>query len=181
MHSLYPWRINTPVRGVPFRPCSDPSKPLNSPIPGLAAIPHLRLEVWNSDGASHHVIAPRWHDGQSMTPYWRHGSWHLGLGMCAILALWVAWDCIWGLIAKGKSTIGSRPAFAVFRACGGLLLLQWFWGFSVFMWNRYRVNYIFLFDFNPRIVSTPVGIVKDAVDNTLLYMSLMLLYYKVRM
>ena len=103
------------------------------------------------------------------------------LGMCAILALWVAWDCIWGLIAKGKSTIGSRPAFAVFRACGGLLLLQWFWGFSVFMWNRYRVNYIFLFDFNPRIVSTPVGIVKDAVDNTLLYMSLMLLYYKVRM
>jgi hypothetical protein len=102
------------------------------------------------------------------------------LGMCAILALWIAWDCIWGLIANGKSTIGSRPAFTVFRACGGLLLLQWFWGFSVFMWNRYRVNYIFLFDFNPRIVSTPVGIVKDAVDNTLLYMSLMLLYYKVR-
>jgi len=40
------------------------------------------------------------------------------------------------------------------------------------------VNYIFLFDFNPRIVSTPVGIIKDAVDNSLLYASLMLLYYK---
>mmetsp|Transcript_7021 Transcript_7021/g.7743 ORF Transcript_7021/g.7743 Transcript_7021/m.7743 type:complete len:901 (-) Transcript_7021:67-2769(-) len=100
------------------------------------------------------------------------------LGMCAILALWIAWDCIWGLISNGTSTIAARPAFTVFRACGGLLLLQWFWGGSVFMWTRYRVNYIFLFDFNPRIVSTPVGIVKDAVDNTLLYLSLMLLYYK---
>ena len=101
------------------------------------------------------------------------------MGMCAILALWVCWDCVWGMVSDGISTIGARTAFPVFRACGGLLLLQWFWGCSVFMWTRYRVNYIYLFDFNPRTVSTPVGIINDAVNNTLIYMSLMLLYYKV--
>ncbi len=96
------------------------------------------------------------------------------MGMCAILAVWVCWDCIWGLIKNGDSTIGARYAFPVFRACGGLLLLQWFWGCSVFMWTRYRVNYIYLFDFNPRIVRTPMEIIADAVDNTFIYLILML-------
>jgi len=100
------------------------------------------------------------------------------MGMCAILAVWVCWDMIWGMIKNGETTIGARYAFPVFRACGGLLLLQWFWGCSVFMWTRYRVNYIYLFDFNPRIVRTGMEIIADAVDNTLTYLILMLLYYK---
>ena len=101
------------------------------------------------------------------------------MGMCAVLALWVCWDSIWGLVSDGNSTIGGRSAFPVFRACGGLMLLQWFWGCSVFIWTRYRINYIYLFDFNPRIVATPLGIFEEAVDNTLVFMVLMLLYYKV--
>jgi hypothetical protein len=101
------------------------------------------------------------------------------MGMCAVLALWVCWDCVWGLVADGTSTIGARAAFPVFRACGGLLLLQWFWGCSVFVWSRYRVNYIYLFDLDPRNISTPLGIFAQAVDNTLIFMLLMLLYYKV--
>jgi len=100
------------------------------------------------------------------------------MGMCAILALWVCWDVIWGLVKHGKTSIGARHAFPVFRACAGLLSFQWFWGFSVFMWTRFRVNYIFLFDFNPRVVRTPLEIITDAVDNTLIYLCLMLLYYK---
>ena len=96
------------------------------------------------------------------------------MGMCAILAVWVCWDMVWGMIKNGETTIGARYAFPVFRACGGLLLLQWFWGCSVFMWTRYRVNYIFLFDFNPRLVRTPLEIITDAVDNTLTYLCLML-------
>ena len=101
------------------------------------------------------------------------------MGMCAVLALWVCWDCVWGLVADGDTTIGSRAAFPVFRACGGLLLLQWFWGISVFVWTRYRVNYIFLFDLVPRTVSTPFELFSQAVDNTIPFLTLMLLYYKV--
>ena len=102
------------------------------------------------------------------------------MGMCAVLGMWVCWDCIWGLVKDGKSTIGGRAAFPVFRACGGILMLQWFWGCSVFIWTRYRINYIYLFDFDPRIVATPLGIFQNAVDNTLVFMVLTLLYYKVR-
>ena len=100
------------------------------------------------------------------------------MGMCSILGLWVCWDCIWGLLHEGRSTIGGRTAFPVFRGCGGLLLLQWCWGFSVWVWTRYRVNYIYLFDFNPSIVNSPLAIFNEAVDNTLTYLLCTLLYYK---
>lgn len=100
------------------------------------------------------------------------------MGICAVLAVWVCWDCIWGLVKNGDSTIGERSAFPIFRACGGLLLLQWYWGCSVFVWTRYRINYIFLFDFIPNTISTSFDIFCAAVDNTLIFMLLMLLYYK---
>ena len=102
------------------------------------------------------------------------------MGMCAVLGIWVCWDCIWGLVSSGNSTIGGRTAFPVLRACGGLLILQWFWACSVFVWTRYRVNYIYLFDFNPRIVATSLTLFQEAVDNTLIFLLLTLLYYKVR-
>ena len=99
--------------------------------------------------------------------------------MCSILAIWVCWDCVWGLVRDGNSTIGERTAFPVFRACGGLLLVHWFWAMSVYVWNRYRINYIFLFDFDPRIVSPAIDIFEDATAETLVFLILMLLYYKV--
>ena len=101
------------------------------------------------------------------------------MGMCAVLGLWVCWDCVWGYVRDGYSTIGGRTAFPVFRACGGLLILQWCWSASVFIWTRYRVNYIYLFDFDPRIVSSPTTLFNEAVDNTLFFLVIMLLYYKV--
>ena len=85
------------------------------------------------------------------------------LGMCSILALWVAWDCIWGQYAKGERSIGGRSAFPVFRGCFGLIAWHWFWGLSVYIWTRFRINYIYLFDFDPRNVDTPIDIFNDAV------------------
>jgi len=90
----------------------------------------------------------------------------------------VCWDCVWGLVAHGHSTIGRRTAFPVFRACGGLLLVHWFWAVSVYVWNRYRINYIYLFEFDPRIVLSPLTIIENVTDQTLVYLILMLLYYK---
>jgi EXS family/SPX domain len=100
------------------------------------------------------------------------------MGMSAILALWICWDCILCLVTTGQSTIGGRTAFPIIRACIGLLQLQWCWGISVFVWTRYRVNYIFIFDFDPILVQTPLAIFNDAVDNTLFLLVCTLLYYK---
>jgi EXS family/SPX domain len=116
--------------------------------------------------------------GDSLEMDWTQLRVGYRMGMCTILGLWVAWDCIWGMISKGRSTIGERDAFPVFRACGGLLLLQWFWGVSVWVWTRFRINYIYLFDFNPHIVDSPMAIFNAAVDHTLFYLINMLLYYK---
>lgn len=137
--------------------------------------------AWFCDGdirAAHAQMLPKRGDGLEMD--WSQLRLGYRMGMCAVLALWVCWDSVWGLVAEGNTTIGGRSAFPVFRACGGILLLQWCWGCSVFVWTRYRINYIYLFDFNPRIVATPLGIFEEAVDNTLVFNVLMLLYYKVR-
>ena len=127
------------------------------------------------------------------------------LGMCSILAMWVciiktqkrkqhshmsctnfglessqvAWDCVWGQISFGEVSIGGRSAFPVFRACFGLLAWHWFWGMSVYVWSRYRINYIYLFEFDPRNIDTPIDIFNDAADETLVFLLCMLMYYKV--
>ena len=78
----------------------------------------------------------------------------------------------------GQVTIGGTPAFPVFRACGGLLVIHWCWGISTLVWNRFRINYIYLFEFDPRTVNSSFTILNEAVDETLVFLIIMLLYYK---
>jgi hypothetical protein len=134
-------------------------------------------------GGNHREAAaqmlPKKGDGLDMD--WSQLRLGFRLGMCTILLMWVCWDCVWGWVNDGNSTIGGRTAFPVFRACGGLLVWHWCWGLSVYIWSRYRVNYIFLFDFDPRNVDTPVQIFNDCVDESLVFLTCMLLYYKVRL
>jgi len=106
------------------------------------------------------------------------------LGMAAVLCVWVFWDCLWQLLHNPSSsytssfTIGGTPAFPVFRACGGLLIIHWCWGLSTLVWNRFRINYIYLFEFDPRTVNSSFTILNEAVDETLVFLICMLLYYK---
>ena len=116
-------------------------------------------------------------------PFSCYGSAGIVFGKLLLTKLTLFIDCTdfykRGFVKDGHSTIGGRHAFPVFRGCGGLLLVHWFWAISVFIWRRYRINYIYLFDFNPKIVQTPMTILKDCVDETLVFLILMLLYYKV--
>ena len=148
-------------------------------VESLAERMELLYASWFCDGNRSEAIAqllPK--RGDSLEMDWSQLRLGYRMGMATILGLWVCWDCIWGLLSEHSSTIGARSAFPVFRACGGLLFLQWFWGMSVWVWTRYRVNYIYLFDLNPRIVDSPLSIFNAAVDNTLVFLVTMLLYYK---
>lgn len=105
----------------------------------LAQKLELRYANWFCDGNHREAIAqllPKRGDG--LETDWSQLRLGYRMGMCAVLGLWVCWDCVWGFVTSGHSTIGGRSAFPVFRACGGLLVLQWFWGCSVFVWTRYR-------------------------------------------
>ena len=98
---------------------------------------------WFCDGNVREARAkmlPKRGDGLQMD--WSQLRLGYRLGMCAILTLWVCWDCIWGLVHDQQSSIGGRTAFPVFRGCGGLLLVHWFWGFSVFVWQRCEYVYL---------------------------------------
>ena len=101
---------------------------------------------WFCDGDAREAQAqmlPKRNDGLLMD--WTQLRLGYRLGMCSILAMWVAWDCVWGQVSKGEVSIGGRSAFPVFRACFGLLTWHWFWGVAVYVWTRYRINYIYLF------------------------------------
>lgn len=100
------------------------------------------------------------------------------LGICFTLMIWIAFDCLWSLVTQGTVTLGGRSAFPVFRGIGGLLTWHWCWGVSVYVWRRYRINYIYLFDFNPKIVRVPRAIFNDCVDETVVFLVTLLLYYK---
>ncbi|GMH72957.1 hypothetical protein TrST_g2521 [Triparma strigata] len=121
-------------------------------------------------------MLPKVGDGLQMD--WSQLRFGYRLGMCAVLAVWVCWDCIWQIMVYNNQTIGGTVAFPVFRACGGVLLVHWCWGLSTFVWTRFRINYIYLFEFDPRNVNSSLGILTEAVDETLVFLLLMLLYYK---
>ncbi|GMH76350.1 hypothetical protein TL16_g07050 [Triparma laevis f. inornata] len=121
-------------------------------------------------------MLPKVGDGLQMD--WSQLRFGYRLGMCAVLAVWVCWDCIWQIMVFNNQTIGGTVAFPVFRACGGVLLVHWCWGLSTFVWTRFRINYIYLFEFDPRNVNSSLGILTEAVDETLVFLLLMLLYYK---
>jgi hypothetical protein len=94
---------------------------------------------WFSDGnineAQAQLLSKK---GDGLMMDWTQLRLGYRLGMCSILGLWVAWDCIWGQFAKDEISIGGRSAFPVFRGCFGLICWHWFWGMSVYIWSRYR-------------------------------------------
>ena len=100
------------------------------------------------------------------------------LGICFTLMIWLCFDCLWNLFSEGQVTLGGRSAFPVFRACGGLLLWHWCWAGATFVWRRYRINYIYLFDFNPQIVQDPATLFDECVDETIVFLVTLILYYK---
>jgi hypothetical protein len=40
--------------------------------------------------------------------------------------------------------------FIMYRGFFMAIMLVWFWGLNMYLWERYRVNYAFIFEFNPR-------------------------------
>ena len=114
--------------------------------------------TWFTDNSVHQARAQMFRKvGDGLEMDWTSIRLGYRLGMCAVLAIWLCWDCMWQtLVPNGNTinrfayTIGSTTAFPVFRACGGLLLLNWCWGVSTFVWSRFRINYIYLFEFDPR-------------------------------
>jgi len=46
---------------------------------------------------------------------------------------------------------GMSVYIPLYRAVGLMIALVWMWGFNVFIWSRYRINHVFIFEISPRL------------------------------
>lgn len=100
------------------------------------------------------------------------------LGVACTFGLWMTWDClILGLKAGGPS-LEEMPAFPVLCGLGGLLSVHWSWAIQVMVWTRYKINYIYLFELDPRYVRGHIKIINDCIVDTIIFLMLTMLYFK---
>lgn len=50
--------------------------------------------------------------------------------------------------APGDDYVYKDEMVLIFRALGLPVLLVWLWGIDMYVWTKYRINYVFIFDFN---------------------------------
>ncbi|CAM9696047.1 unnamed protein product [Laminaria digitata] len=83
------------------------------------------------------------------------------------------------VFAKRRRHHFSRNSFQqVYRAVAGILLLRWCWALSSLVWGRARINYIYLFEMDPRAVSSPLEVFNNVAAETVIYLANLLMYYK---
>lgn len=66
---------------------------------------------------------------------------------------------------------GSDPSVYVYAAVGALISYRWFWGFSVYMWDKAGVDYILVLSLDPnKHMPTYADIYSDAGTLSVLYL-----------
>jgi xenotropic and polytropic retrovirus receptor 1 len=97
---------------------------------------------------------------------------HTKFGIVAVLALWSAVFLLDHLYNKSV----HDAFFPVFRGVGLLIVQMWLWGISIYYWTKYRVNFVYIFEFNPRTRLTHQQIFEEAADLSIFFFISSLLY-----
>lgn len=70
------------------------------------------------------------------------------VGITLMLILWNLFNLY--VTPSGHIASGMSCFTPIYRALGGCILLIWLWGLNVWVWSRYRINHVFIFEFNPQ-------------------------------
>jgi hypothetical protein len=73
---------------------------------------------------------------------------------------------------SGELSIDSMPAFPAFCAMAGLLSVHWSWGLQVLVWTRFRINYVYIFELDPRFTRSYTQIFSDCASDSIIFFSL---------
>ena len=96
-----------------------------------------------------------------------------------LLLFWFLWDCIVDTkIHPSDNNFWLDGVVPVYRASGMLILAYWMWGLNVWLWRKFRINYLFLLELHPRTSDTHRKIFSNAISLSLLYLCSFLLYFK---
>lgn len=99
-------------------------------------------------------------------------------GVCVLL-VWVLWDCLVDTSLSDQSSAAEMAAAVpLYRGTGCLLLLAWCWGLDIYVWNRARVNYLYIFDCDTRSSLGYQAVWREASNLTIFYLINFLLFYK---
>lgn len=112
----------------------------------------------------------------------RVGTWrafHLGLrsGFVIVLMVWFLWDCVFD--PSKNWSLWDDNALYVYRSTGLCILLVWFWGLNLYVWHRFKVNYLLVLDFDSRSTMNHLAVWEQASKATIVYFLNFLIYYKV--
>jgi hypothetical protein len=64
----------------------------------------------------------------------------------------------------------------VYRGVGFLVVLCWLWGLNVYVWSKFRINYVFIFRFDPRNRLGYQRIWEESTELTIVYLINFLLF-----
>lgn len=114
------------------------------------------------------------------TQDWTLFSLGLRLGALILLAFWVLWDCIVdSKLRPSQSDFWIDAVLPVYRCTGFLILGYWLWGMNVYVWTRYKINYLFLLNLNPRTSHTAREVFSAATKVSLVFLANFLVYFKI--
>ncbi len=115
------------------------------------------------------------------TPENDYGMLQLGLrlGVTFILFLWVLWVGVIDAYTEPSQRQLGPALVKVYRGMGCLVLGFWLWGVTVYMWSQARVNYIYLFELNPKRQLHWMDIILSACGITTIYLINILVYFKI--
>ncbi len=91
-------------------------------------------------------------------------SFKVGLKIGCLVGL-IGWTVTALYSAKGLPT----NALYSYRCLGCFLCLLWFWSGDVYVWSKYRINFVFIFEFIPKTRLTFLQYFDEAATLTLVY------------
>eukprot|EP00301_Raphidiophrys_heterophryoidea_P006412 c12587_g2_i1.p1 GENE.c12587_g2_i1~~c12587_g2_i1.p1 ORF type:complete len:417 (-),score=73.33 c12587_g2_i1:699-1949(-) len=109
----------------------------------------------------------------------KRGHFWLGYkcGAVIMLGLWVLWDCIVDAHLRSSSQSWNEPCYKIYSGLGCVVLLLWLWGCNVYIWNSFRVNYLFILELSDKTPRS-TQIFSSATTLTFVFLTNFLLFYK---
>eukprot|EP01117_Protostelium_nocturnum_P007705 TRINITY_DN2766_c0_g1_i2.p1 TRINITY_DN2766_c0_g1~~TRINITY_DN2766_c0_g1_i2.p1 ORF type:complete len:824 (-),score=249.76 TRINITY_DN2766_c0_g1_i2:620-3091(-) len=99
------------------------------------------------------------------------------LGMFTGLCLPIFMMIVYTLATRSEKEFEHYESiFIVYRMLGMAILMLWCWGLDLYIWTKYRVNYVFIFEFNARSHVRYQNILEKASLVTLIWVSSVFIY-----
>lgn len=107
-------------------------------------------------------------------------TFHEGVqfGVVLVLLLWVVWNATTDAMAKYSKLQMPIEVVRLYRSTGLLYLCFWCWTCCVIVFTKSRVNYRYMFEFDPRHTYDQTALLNKSLFGTIIYLGNILLYYK---